>query len=604
MNRATYRASAIPPSFYLLTGLVLGIPLTLCGCGNERPVHAQSVETRVTQGEGLKYYPRYSPDGNTLAYSSKEGGGQRGGWAVYVVPVQGGQPHRVSPDTLSEYVVDWTPDGKGLYVYDDATSQMCRLGLEGAIEERYGVLENGHVEDASPDGTKFLAFRFTGTSYDAGILKASAGATFESLSETPDWELYGSFGPGPDDVTVCQFAAYTSPTSGMVVWSPSSHTFTPITVPRGRHLAPTWSPDGRYLAYSTDASGNRDLWIFEVGTHRAIQVTKTPEDENAPHWAPDEASLAFSRETRTSHLFVADMRARTKRQLTAGPDWDGRPIASLDRKWVAFLRRSSTDATSPPQICVLSLTDTVTRAIDLGGLVPQVERHFVTWSPDDRELAVAAADVNGNVDIYRVAKDGGAPIRVTIDAGVDVEPTWSPDGSQIAYLRMGEGDSEIWVIPAHGGLARRVSQNQDMCEGVVWAPDSDHLAYHVAHGLMRYELWTTSARHPEDARRVLPESDSNWANCWSADGKQILVNRLEGKRYAIDAVSRDGTNRVALGVEAEDKADRPFLNWTPEGAAYFDVLYPGGSYVYADGETRSDIYILRVKELLSGKIAS
>ena len=611
--------ATIPPSFRLhlagrsllarrifLAGLALGIPPALLGCGHQKPVQAESSEIRVTQGEGLKYYPRFSPDGNLIAYSTKEGGGQKGGWGVYVVSSQGGDSRRVSPDSVSQYAIDWAPDGKGLFVFDDPTSQLCRLNLDGTISERYQVLENGHVEDASADGSNFLAFRFTGTSYDAGILKRGDPADFQPIAETPDWELYGSFGPGPGEVTVCQLAAYSSPTSTIAIWSPTTNTFTPLSVPRGRHMTPTWSADGRFLAYSSDASGNRDLWVYEQDTKRAIQVTKTPEEENAPHWSPDGSSVAFSRESRTSHLFLADMRARTKRQFTQGADWDGHPICSRDGKWVAFLRRSSTEASNAPRIYVMSAGDSMVKPLDLGGLDAQTDRHYISWSPDDRELALALSDQNGNIDIYRVSRDGNgsSPVRITIDPGIDAEPTWSPDGNSIAYLRMGEGESEIWVIPAHGGLAKRVSQSQDMCEGPVWAPDSNHLAYHVAHGLMSYELWVTSTANPQEARRVLPETDANWATGWSEDGKEILVTRLSGKRYSIYAVTPDGRTLVPVGEEPQKKADQPFLVFSPQGERYFNALYPSGAYVYADGETHSDIFILRVRDLLSGKIAS
>ena len=599
--------ATIPPSLpLLLAGLALGIPPALFGCGNERSVHTQ-METRVTQGEGLKSYPRFSPDGSLIAYSTKEGGGQKGGWAVYVVPSKGGDSKRVSPDSLSEYAIDWAPDGKGLFVFDDATSQLCRLGLDGAITERYQALEDGYVEDASPDGNEFLAFRFTGVGYDVGILKRDAGTGFASISETPEWERYGSFGPNPGEITVCQLATDSSPTSTIAIWSPTMNTFTPLTIPRGRHTTPTWSTDGRYLAYSSDASGNRDLWVYEREAGRAIQVTKTPEDENEPHWSPDGSSVTFSRVSSTSHLFVADMQARTKRPLTQGADWDGRPMSSRDGKWVAFLRRSSTEASNAPKIYVMSVADSVVSGpLDVGDLEPQTDRRYLSWSPDDRELVLALADPNGNIDIYRVAREseGASPNRVTIDPGVEAEPTWSPDGNSIAYLRMGEGESEIWVIPAHGGIAHIVSQSQGRCEGPVWAPDSDHLAYQVAHGLMRYELWVTSTTRPEEAHRVLPESDANWAVGWTQDGKEILVTRVNAKRYGIDAVTLDGKNVVPVGQEPLDKADRPFMVMSPQGERYFKALYPSGLRIYADGETHSNIFILRVRDLLSGKIAS
>jgi len=138
----------------------------------------------------------------------------------------------------------------------------------------------------------------------------------------------------------------------------------------------------------------------------------------------------------------------------------------------------------------------------------------------------------------------------------------------------------------------------------MWAPGSNHLAYQVEQNFMRYELWMTSATHPEEAHRVLPESDSNCALAWSEDGKQILFSRMNGKRYAINAVTLDGKTLTPVGEEPENKADRPFMVMSAGGERYFKALYPGGMYIYADGETHSDIFILRVRDLLSGKIAA
>jgi Tol biopolymer transport system component len=604
------RASSILPSLIPfsslsgLAGLVLLLHPFLTGCGNGRPVPAESSDTRVTFGEGTKHYPRFSPDGKTLTYSTKEGPGQTGGWAVFTVSTAGGEPQRVSPDSVSQYAIDWTPDGKAIYVYNDADLGLCRLGLDGRIEEHCGRIENGHIEDVSADGERFLVFRFTGRSYDAGTLECGSQAGFQAIAQTPEWELYGSFGPGPGEVTVCRFGTYGDPVSQVLIWSPQTREFSPLPLPKGRHLTPSWSPDGRYLAWSSNASGNVDLWIYERETGRTIQATKTFEDENAPHWSPDGDRIAFSRESRSSHVFVAEGRARTVRPLTEGPDWDGNPVRSRDGDWVAFLRKPAGDAAGKPRICVISLTEGKVTALDLGGLVPQGSRLFASWSPDASELAFSALDASGNVDVYRIAREGGAPVRVTIDPGIDAQPAWSPDGSTIAYLRMVEGESQIHAIPATGGLPRAVTTEGGIYEGLVWSPDSDLIACYRVLGLNRFEMWTASARRPGETRRVLPEADSNWPQRWTPDGKEIIVVKLENKRYAFDAVSRDGSRRIRLGMEPANREDRPFLELTPEGQARFDGFYPHGLNVYSDGEVRSDIYILRVKDLLAGKVVS
>ena len=598
------RAYAAIPSSLHLAGLTLGV--ALIGCGRDNPPSQSPELVRVTQTEALEFYPRFSPDGTLIAFSTKDGYAQRGGWAACVVSAKGGEPRRISADSTSQYVIDWSPDGAGLYVFDDSASQVCRLSLEGSIDERYAVMTDGHIEDASPEGDRFLAFRFTGSSFDAGLLYRETGREFAPLSETTEWEIFGTFGPGKEDVTVCQLATSTSPTSTIAIWSPATGSYEPLTLPRGRHQTPTWSSDGRFMAYTSNASGNRDLWIYERDSGRAIQATRTPEEEKEPHTSPNGSSVAFARESRTSHLFMAGRPGEAPRQITEGPDLDGPLIMSRDGNWIAFLRRSSTEAVNKARIFVMSLTDSVMHPLDLGGLEPETDRHYASWSPDNRELVVAASDQNGNTDIYRVPRepDGTPPARITIDPGIDVEPSWSPDGRSIAYLHMGEGQSEIWVVPAHGGIARRVSQSGDMCLGPVWAWDSNRLAYHVAEGLMRYEIWTTSAEHPGAARQVLPEKE-HWVSAWAENGERILVARLMGeKRYALDAVSLDGKSRSLLGDGPEKRSEQPFMNLTPEGQQYFDVLYPGGRSVYSDGEVQKDIYILRVKDLLGGKVTS
>jgi hypothetical protein len=148
-----------------------------------------------------------------------------------------------------------------------------------------------HVDPSHPAAVARAMFKVTDlvgefekplyVSYDAGILKREGGTGFESISETPEWELFGSFGPKPGDITVCQLAAYSSPTSTIAIWSPTTKVFTPLSVPRGRHLTPTWSADGRYLAYSSDALGNRDLWVYDEETGRALRVTRVESRSDA-----------------------------------------------------------------------------------------------------------------------------------------------------------------------------------------------------------------------------------------------------------------------------------------------------------------------------------
>ena len=68
---------------------------------------------------------------------------------------------------------------------------------------------------------------------------------------------------------------------------------TRLTFDAGLQGEPTWSPDGRFIAYSSDKSGNFDIWVQPVGDGDAVQVTKSPAHEWQPDWSPDGSQMCF-----------------------------------------------------------------------------------------------------------------------------------------------------------------------------------------------------------------------------------------------------------------------------------------------------------------------
>ncbi|MBP8098534.1 MAG: PD40 domain-containing protein, partial [Arenimonas sp.] len=119
---------------------------------------------------------------------------------------------------------------------------------------------------------------------------------------------------------------------------------------------------------------------------------------------------------------------------------------------------------------------------DLARLADVLEPQF---SPDGESVAYSVSTVNTKADLsqsdlWRVGYDGNDKVQLT-DTAEDSEwrPQWSPDGKQLAFLSDRGGDeatTQVWIMPAAGGLARKLTDFPGGAEDFVWSPDGLRLA--------------------------------------------------------------------------------------------------------------------------------
>lgn len=217
---------------------------------------------------------------------------------------------------------------------------------------------------------------------------------------------------------------------------------------------PAWSPDGSRIAFdSRRGDGNRNLWVLEAdGSYTAL--TDDARDDAYATWSPDGRQVAWAAGTAGAReIWVMDARlGGAARRLTTGgddflPNWSSTGV-------IAFERRVS----GASEIWVVDpagggAAARITTA-DGGGGDP-------AWSPDGRTLVFTRR--SGSIDqVFVVAADGQSGLtELTPAATCDCdEPTWSPDGSQVAYVGPGSGVIRpIMVVDAAGGTARRITTN-------------------------------------------------------------------------------------------------------------------------------------------------
>src|ERR1700756_1865651 len=89
-------------------------------------------------------------------------------------------------------------------------------------------------------------------------------------------------------------------------------------------------------------------------------------------------------------------------------------------------------------------------------------------------------------DLWRVPREGGWAKRLTTGAGVETDPMFSPDGTQIAFTGEYDGNVDVFVIPASGGVPKRLTFHPGEDDAVGWTPDGKQVLFRSARNSYSY----------------------------------------------------------------------------------------------------------------------
>lgn len=268
---------------------------------------------------------------------------------------------------------------------------------------------------------------------------------------------------------------------------------------------PQISPDGQWIAYSvstadsTKDKSDTDVWMTSWDGETTIRLTSTPEPESTPRWSPDNRYLAFSsgrQEGKGGQIWLLDRRGGEAQRLTmlkgGASDFAWSPDAKrlvlvLDEETDSVARKDTAEHKTPKPIVIdryhfkrditgylgskrthLALFDVATKKLDTltNGLT---EDDLPSWSPDGARIAfvrtaVAEPGKSRDSNIWVVDAKAGASAKqlTTFDGPDGGRPSWSPDGKSVAFTRGDEPRysayslSKLAVVPSDGGAPARV----------------------------------------------------------------------------------------------------------------------------------------------------
>lgn len=487
---------------------------------------------QLTSHEGEELYPKFSPDGQWIAFSAEYSGTRQ----VYVMPSSGGAPRQLTfysdigalpfRGGTDYRVLDWTPDGKNIVVrmnrvpFDERGGRPYLVPFDGGMETPLAVPETGGGA-LSPDGTKFVY-----TPIDA---------------DWRGWKRYRG-GRAPE----------------VWIYDLRNNSSVQLTNYRGMDMQPSWVGDSIYFA--SDRDGTLNLYQVAPSGGEPKQLTAFHDfDVLWPSGGPDavvfeNGGAIWRYDTAAGKAVRVPIQVRGDLPHTLPAI---RKVAAHIESFAIAPHGERAAFGARGEIFTVPAKDGEVRNISR---TPAAREINVSWSPNGKWIAYLS-DESGEYEIYVRAQDGaGAPRRVTRDGDVwRFQPIWSPDSKKLAYA---DKKQRLRIVDVDSGRTTEVdhSTQEDITE-YTWAPDSQWLAYTKSDATRLSAIWVYSLSGGR-TRQLTGPGAVNSSPAFDPKGRWIyfLSNRdynLAFSAYEFNYLYTDATRIYAAPLSAAGPALSP-----------------------------------------------
>ena len=455
------------------------------------------IARRLTSGPGYSSFPRFSPDGKQIAFTSQYDGNTE----VYVMPAEGGAPKRLTTsatlgrDDISDrmgpnnLVMTWE-NTKPLVVFrsrmtsfNDFIGSLFSVGLDAELPQQLPVPRGGFVS-FSPDDSKMAYNRV--------------------FREFRTWKHYR--GGMADDIWIYDFK--TGATEN-------------LTDNPAQDICPMWAPDNK-IYFISDRDNRMNLFVIDLATKETKQLTHfTDFDIKFPSIGKE--SIVFEQ---AGHIWRYDLASG---QATSVPIEIKEDLASGRSALVDAAKHIESVNLAPDGERSITVARGDLFSVPAKNGTPRnltktsgAHERDAVWSPDGKSVAYNS-DVTGENELYVRSQDGkGDPQQIT--SGADTyyyAPKWSPDSKKLLWA---DRLQRLRYVDVTTKAVTLVDQDKyGEIEGYAWSPDSQWITWArpEENGMSRVYLYSL-------ANKQQTAVTDNWYGSgeavFSDDGKYLLLS--------------------------------------------------------------------------------
>jgi len=367
-----------------------------------------------------------------------------------------------------------------------------------------------------------------------------------------------------------------------------------LTFSSGLQGEPAWSPDGRMVAFSSDRTGNLDIWVQAVDGGNAVQVTTAAEHDWQPDWSSD-GLLVFRSERAGGGLFVAPALGGAEQQVSS---FGYHPRWSPDGTQILFHR-------SHFQGRVLTLRELY--VVERNGQPPsrilpdflsQVATVSAAWHPDSRRVSIWGLHLQDGLTFWTVPVNGGEPVKSSMtddvrkhiaDVGVrftDAENLplpfrWSPAGDTLYFEGMSRGVRNVWKVDVNPttlewrGGPTRLTTSAGLNHGISLSGDGRKIALSVRNERTRlwaFRLDPAAGRLLDPGEPITGAAVDALGPVLSRDGTRLLYETERGDNQELWVRSLlDGRDTLLIGDNRYRRAS-PIWSFDDQHIVYLRTL--------------------------------
>ncbi|MCB2160536.1 protein kinase [bacterium] len=509
---------------------------------------------QLTDNPAYDRSPTWSPDSIQIAFQSDNGGPSD----IWVMNVDGSNLAQLTDSSAQYFDPVWSPDGSRIAFYSDRSGyyNIWVMDADGSnLVQLTDSLAGDYFPTWSPDSSQIAFQSYRGGQSDIWIMDAD-GSNLLQLTD--------DFGDELD-----------------LSWQPASNSEKENPPPVSSNPG---NVDANKIIFSSDRSGNQDIWSMNSDGTNLIQLTNDSAMDVNPISSPDGSKILFY-SYRSGNLRYWMMNSDGSNQfMLADEPGFGNPVWSPNSDRIVFnsYRMENID------LWVVNVDGSNLVDIFNSGNIqtsPYFDPRSKTWLPDGSKLIFTSIQ-NGNNDILMINADGIDLINLTDSAYNEWAPSLSSDGSKIAFISDRSGKDDIWVMDADGSNLFNLTYSIefDISYNFAWSPVGSKIAFQTdlsdIHDILVIDVDGSNLVNLTNST----EFGISYNFAWSPDGSKIAFQSDLSNNNDIWVINSDGSNLVNLS--------NGLVN---EGYSYY-VWSLNGDYIAfkSDFDGQFDIWVVDV----------